>query len=58
VDLLDDRLRKKNRFNIAQVAHQFKRSTPVDLPLAETWSYELTGNVLHADLENGIFIQH
>lgn len=63
MDLLDDRLRKKSRLNIAQVDEQFKCNTLADLQLLETRSYDLTGpaaagNALHVGLANGICIQH
>lgn len=52
MDLLDDLLREKNLFNIAQVVHQFKRNTPAGLLLLAARSNGLNstgiGNVLHA----------
>lgn len=62
MDLLDDRLRKKSRFNIAQVDQQCQCNRLADLQLLETWSYDLTGtasgNVLHAGLAKGICVHH
>lgn len=62
MDLLDDRLRKKSRFNIAQVDQQCQCNTLADLQLLEIRGYDLTGtasgNVLHAGLASGICIQY
>ena len=62
MDLLDDRLRKKSRFNIAQVYQRCQCNILADLQLLETRSYDLTGiasrNIRHAGMANEICVQH